>query len=243
MKYLMFIVLVAFMSTQQPKEKIEMAITNDKGTSVRTAPKTPAWLGNGGVQTGVKNNNKVPAWYGNEYQAYMGPANAGDISNPNVPIAAIMQDASSQAVQNRIKYGAPNLGTSDVRYQNQAQAIGSGMGMNTDIVNLSGPQITNPYPDITKGHLRGSNKPYTVGEDNFYYDPETGIATQGGARYVLPAYTPPADFTLPEDGGGYGYGGGGRRGFGTNYGWGGGSSYRAPAWLPDMGLFSWNYKG
>ena len=48
------------------------------------------------------------SWEDNEgYMNYMRPTTAEDISNPNVPLSAIMQDNSPAAVQARLRFGAP----------------------------------------------------------------------------------------------------------------------------------------
>jgi len=217
----------------------------------------PTWLKN----ASMGGANGKPDWYNNEYQSYMQPTTAGDISNPKVPIAAIMQDASPQAVQNRIKYGTPNLGTSDVKYQSQAQAtpiaaappptwlrniIGSGRAPayggqydpNGQLVEPIVPYDSNPNPDVTQGHLRGSNQPFVIGQDSVYYDPETGIATQGGYRFPLAIPSTPGDIPLDDSSGGRGFRGGSRGYGGYDYGYD-----STPSWLNNlMNLYSWQYK-
>jgi hypothetical protein len=124
MSRLLLILLIALMSVQT--KEFEMAIEDRDLKQIQRARVTPrrapalrppAWLG-GGAGAGL-GQRKQPSWYEDEYQSYMSGTNAGDVSNPSVPIAALAQDSEPGAVQTRIKYGAPNLGTSDVRYQNQ----------------------------------------------------------------------------------------------------------------------------
>lgn len=126
------------------KGAYEMAIRGRdfEGGRVQAQERTanpPAWLGNQSnfrrereVDEGGANpfegavggaGRAAPAWFQNEYQGYMQPSNAGDVANPNVPIAALGLDADPRAVQTRLKFGAPNLGTSDTQYQNRANAL------------------------------------------------------------------------------------------------------------------------
>lgn len=128
---------------------------------------------------------------------------------------------------------------------NRQPAYGGQYDPSGQLVEPIVPFDSNPNPDITQGHLRGSNQPFVIGQDSVYYDPETGIATQGGYRFPLAApSTPSEEFTL-DDGGGFGTGGRGFRsgGRGGGYGGGGYSYDSTPGWLNNlMSLYSWQYK-
>lgn len=80
-----------------------------QGNALRPAAKPTQAAGSlGGAKIGGGAVNKTPAWYNEEYQNYMSPAKAGDISNPNVPVQAIALDAPAQNVQQQIKQASYN---------------------------------------------------------------------------------------------------------------------------------------
>lgn len=116
---------------------------------------------------------------------------------------------------------------------------------------------TNPNPEVTKGHLRGNNQPFVVGQDAItqvfgspydaykgYRFPQLNLQPVNPRTVVAgPGTLDTALWDQPAE-----------SGFGTNYGgnWGGGGggggwqdwgSNDYPAWMRTlMGLNSWNIK-
>lgn len=230
----------------------------DKGGRENSSPVLGTKGGFGGVKAGggVKQNLKgQPDWYQQEYQGYMQPTNAGDIRNPNVPVQALALDNKPATIQQRIKFGMPNLGTSDVNYQNQAQATPTpktsvpawmqprppayGGMYNTTVTNPAYP--SNPQTPNDVVPTDGQGQP--VDTYDSYQGQPVDNSMSDLLRSMQPAYVMPPAWMNPTTNNpaftmGRSYGGNWRPGGG---GGGGGYGYGdAPAWANnEMGLFSW----
>lgn len=292
------IVLLLFthMNTEVTMALRSAATGNRPAAAATTRPATqnvPAWLqgaysqgngngGNGGgntpepargtYRTGnagtstltdvLKNKSNVINRTANRDDVYNGP-NFAAPSNANYnPTRPAWMSNFLQTMQNNAQGGgAFNYGNRDAVQSNQGQ-----------YPNAPAPQTgygqTNPNPDVTQGHLRGTNQPFVIGQDSItqvpgspydsyagYRFPQLQLAVSGrsfgneiGAGTLDPTLWDQAAGVGSGFGSSYGgnwkgkgRGGGGGGGGGWGSGYNNADSY--PAWMKlAMGLNSWNIK-
>ena len=221
---------------------VNQILKEEQGTK-----KVPAWAPKSGggspfkpgsVKSGVKFS-----WEDNEgYMNYMRPTTAEDISNPNVPLSAIMQDNSPAAVQARLRFGAPpvdrwetdppTVPNAPAWFQPPAQPKTTAPA---PISIWANPYHGNPVNESYSDTLRSMEPedPAAPPVDRWETDPPT----VPNAPYPLYAQ-PPAFY--PSYYPNY------QTGFGTRYSgnWGSGGGYGGGGYQDygdRMGLFSWKF--
>jgi hypothetical protein len=238
MKRVIFILLLAGMlSAKEADMKIsDITYQGNKGTSIGTGIKG---------KSGLKSS--MPDWYNNEYQNYMkGNANALDIGNSNMPVAAIGLDVPPEAVGNVVagrksssSKPAPFFGgtpATDTRYTTSIKPAPFFSGINP----ATGARYTTPISVQPAGDIYGAVGPRFWPEATVWsgdmaqvgFDPTQPLYDNNPHPYRLPVFK----ISNPSTGGGGGSswwsGGGGGGGYGGGGGGGGYSQpyYQYPDW-------------
>lgn len=211
-----------------------------------TATKPPAWLGAtggaGGIQRGINPGANVDANYNTSFDAayYDRQAQLDEARRR----AAVMAQVSGRDDARQVVVKGPVYMPGGMSPSQRSQVPAWLAPERTNPQPTPNPDGTPPGPDsfVAGGGqaVRNSKGAYWLPQN--LPDYPTGTFFGAGGQLVAGPLTGVGGPVIGPD---YGSGGGG--GFGTSYrGWGGGGGgggYASPAWLADMGLFNWNYKG